>query len=43
MSPLTGFKGGTAAMMYHGWTVSVDLDFDLLDDSNEKSFEEWWK
>jgi predicted nucleotidyltransferase component of viral defense system len=38
MSPLTWvFKGGAAAMMYHGLDrFSVDLDFDLLDDSNEK-------
>lgn len=37
VSPYLGFKGGTAAMMYHGLDrFSVDLDFDLLDDSNEK-------
>ena len=36
ISPLLGFKGGTAALMFHGLTrFSVDLDFDLLDESKE--------
>lgn len=34
ISPYLGFKGGTAAFMFHGLDrFSVDLDFDLLDDS----------
>lgn len=37
-----GFKGGTAAYLFYGLDrYSVDLDFDLLDDSREKEvFEE---
>jgi predicted nucleotidyltransferase component of viral defense system len=32
-----GFKGGTAALMFYGLTRnSVDLDFDLLDESKEQ-------
>jgi len=34
ISPFLGFKGGTAAFMFYGLDrFSVDLDFDLLDDS----------
>lgn len=34
ISPLLGFKGGTAALMFYELTrFSVDLDFDLLDES----------
>lgn len=34
ISPLLGFKGGTAAFMFYGLDrFSVDLDFDLLDDT----------
>jgi predicted nucleotidyltransferase component of viral defense system len=37
LAPLLGFKGGTAAFMFHGLNrFSVDLDFDLLDSSREK-------
>ncbi|EKD58833.1 MAG: hypothetical protein ACD_56C00041G0003 [uncultured bacterium] len=37
ISPYLGFKGGTAALLFHGLNRnSVDLDFDLLDDSKEK-------
>jgi len=36
ISPLLGFKGGTAAVMFYGLDrFSVDLDFDLLDESEE--------
>lgn len=36
ISPFLGFKGGTAAFMFYGLSrFSVDLDFDLLDDSKE--------
>jgi predicted nucleotidyltransferase component of viral defense system len=36
ISPFLGFKGGTAALMFHGLDrFSVDLDFDLLDDTKE--------
>ena len=36
ISPFLGFKGGTAALMFHGLDrFSVDLDFDLLDQSQE--------
>ena len=36
ISPLLGFKGGTAALMFYELTrFSVDLDFDLLDESKE--------
>ena len=36
ISPFLGFKGGTAALMFHGLDrFSVDLDFDLLDESQE--------
>ena len=34
ISPYLGFKGGTAALMFYGLDrFSVDLDFDLLDES----------
>lgn len=34
ISPLLGFKGGTEAYLFHGLDrFSVDLDFDLLDES----------
>jgi len=36
ISPFLGFKGGTAALMFHGLDrFSVDLDFDLLDETKE--------
>lgn len=36
MAPLLGFKGGTAAYLLYGLPrFSVDLDFDLLDDSEK--------
>ena len=36
ISPFLGFKGGTAALMFYGLDrFSVDLDFNLLDDSKE--------
>lgn len=36
ISPYLGFKGGTAALMFYGLDrFSVDLDFDLLDESQE--------
>jgi predicted nucleotidyltransferase component of viral defense system len=36
VSPLLGFKGGTAAFMFYGLNrFSVDLDFDLLDETKE--------
>ncbi len=36
IAPLLGFKGGTAAYMFHSLgRFSVDLDFDLLDESKE--------
>ncbi len=36
ISPFLGFKGGTAALMFYGLDrFSVDLDFDLLDESRE--------
>lgn len=36
ISPLLGFKGGTAALMFYGLNrFSVDLDFDLLDEKKE--------
>ncbi len=36
ISPYLGFKGGTAAFLFYGLErFSVDLDFDLLDDSKE--------
>ncbi|MFZ5376374.1 MAG: nucleotidyl transferase AbiEii/AbiGii toxin family protein [Patescibacteria group bacterium] len=36
IAPLLGFKGGTAAVMFHNLDrFSVDLDFDLLDEGNE--------
>ncbi len=36
ISPFLGFKGGTAALMFYGLDrFSVDLDFDLLDQSQE--------
>ncbi|MDR1304643.1 MAG: nucleotidyl transferase AbiEii/AbiGii toxin family protein [Verrucomicrobiales bacterium] len=38
IAPLLGFKGGTAAMMFHGLPRhSVDLDFDLLDESKAEA------
>src|SRR5664280_2213261 len=37
IAPLLGFKGGTAAFMFHGLNrFSVDLDFDLLNEAQEK-------
>jgi len=37
ISPYLGFKGGTAALMFYGLDrFSVDLDFDLLDDTKEE-------
>lgn len=37
ISPFLGFKGGTAALMFHSLDrFSVDLDFDLLDESQEE-------
>jgi predicted nucleotidyltransferase component of viral defense system len=41
IAPLLGFKGGTAAFMFHGLErFSVDLDFDLLDEAKaERVFE----
>jgi hypothetical protein len=36
ISPFLGFKGGTAALMFHGLDrFSVDLNFDLLDEKKE--------
>lgn len=36
IAPFLGFKGGTAALMYYNLNrFSVDLDFDLLDESQE--------
>jgi predicted nucleotidyltransferase component of viral defense system len=36
ISPFLGFKGGSAALMFYELTrFSVDLDFDLLDESKE--------
>ena len=36
ISPYLGFRGGTAALMFYGLDrFSVDLDFDLLDESQE--------
>jgi len=36
IAPFLGFKGGTAAFLFYGLTRnSVDLDFDLLDESKE--------
>jgi predicted nucleotidyltransferase component of viral defense system len=37
VSPFLGFKGGTAALMFHGLDrFSVDLDFDLLGENQEE-------
>ncbi|KKU60151.1 MAG: hypothetical protein UX81_C0003G0011 [Parcubacteria group bacterium GW2011_GWA2_47_12] len=36
IAPYLGFKGGTAALLFYGLSRdSVDLDFDLLDESKE--------
>jgi predicted nucleotidyltransferase component of viral defense system len=36
LAPFLGFKGGTAALMFYGLNrFSVDLDFDLLDETKE--------
>lgn len=36
IGPILGFKGGTAAYLYHGLSrESLDLDFDLLDKTKE--------
>lgn len=36
ISPLLGFKGGTTALMFYELNrFSIDLDFDLLDESKE--------
>jgi hypothetical protein len=38
IAPHLGFKGGTAAFLFYGLNrVSVDLDFDLLDESKEQA------
>ncbi len=38
IAPVLGFKGGTAAFMFHGLSrFSVDLDFDLLDETEEEN------
>lgn len=38
ISPYLGFKGGTAAYLFYGLDrLSVDLDFDLLDEAKEDS------
>jgi len=37
LAPYLGFKGGTAAFMFYGLNRnSVDIDFDLLDESKEE-------
>jgi predicted nucleotidyltransferase component of viral defense system len=37
LAPFLGFKGGTAALLFYGLDRnSVDLDFDLLDESKEQ-------
>ena len=37
IAPFLGFKGGTAALLFYGLDrFSVDLDFDLLDESQEE-------
>jgi len=37
IAPFLGFKGGTAALLFYGLNrYSVDLDFDLLDESKEQ-------
>jgi predicted nucleotidyltransferase component of viral defense system len=37
ISPFLGFKGGTAALIFYGLDrFSVDLDFDLLDETQEE-------
>ena len=37
IAPYVGFKGGTAALLFYGLSRgSVDLDFDLLDESKEQ-------
>lgn len=37
IAPFLGFKGGTAALMFYGLDrFSVDLDFDLLDETKEE-------
>lgn len=37
IAPFLGFKGGTAALMFHGLDrFSVDLDFDLLEENQEE-------
>jgi len=36
IAPFLGFKGGTAALLFYGLDrFSVDLDFDLLDETKE--------
>jgi len=36
LGPILGFKGGTAAYLFHGLSrASLDLDFDLVDDTKE--------
>lgn len=38
VGPILGFRGGTAAYLFYGLTrFSVDLDFDLLDESQEEN------
>jgi len=37
LPPYLGFKGGTAALLFYGLPRnSVDLDFDLLDETKEE-------
>ena len=45
ISPYLGFKGGTAALLFHGLDrFSVDLDFDLIDENqSDIVFEELLK
>ncbi|MGB4834051.1 MAG: nucleotidyl transferase AbiEii/AbiGii toxin family protein [Candidatus Moraniibacteriota bacterium] len=38
LAPFLGFKGGTAALLFYGLNRhSVDLDFDLLDETKEQA------
>lgn len=44
IGPILGFKGGTAALLFHGLgRFSVDLDFDLLDAEKEDYVFDWVK
>ena len=41
IAPLLGFKGGTAALMFHDLNrFSVDLDFDLLASGGAEGLDE---